>query len=462
MASENVAFSPLQINECDDEQQREALDERSTTSETLTEDTTLTNSTETMISLPQTVIAVIKCALGAGSFILPRAFATSGILFSCFGTMLIGIICGLTLYMLSACEAELREKHNVSEKQRLSYPDLGSLTFPSMQFSIGNNKVNIMSTLILSGIIFTSIGVSAVYMTFIISVLMEVFGSRGVNISKEEIAIIIFPIILSLLWIQDYRLLATLCAVGNTSVFAGYLVVITYGIQHPEINGSALLIVENRYPKDILGFFGNMSFLFAIHIVMLPILQKMKQKSDAAKVIVISYSLITAVNITFATISVILFYNSTCPIGSHYLGPCDNILSNVANGVTLIFIKVFICIDLLFTIPMVMSAARGIMEDSAIVYLFSDVDFYKIKVFRFLFRGVLGTVSMVFALNSSNISDVVNLVGGLICSLAGYIFPPVIFLKLMWIKISWTSRLVTVLIFFFGLVVLISTMILIF
>lgn len=445
-AVQEFAFSPLQIAECDEDQ----IETHDGGGDSVIQiSSAAAVAIENTLSSSQAVIAVVKCALGAGSFILPRTFAYSGVIFSCLGTITIGVTCSFTLYMLSTCELELRERYHIPNNRYLTYPDLGSLSFPNAQLAIGSRHINMIGCLILSGIIFTSIGVSAVYITFIHTVALEVLLSRGIDVSKEEILFVVFPIVLSLLWINDNRLLATLCAVGNISVFAGYAVVIIYGLQHTQMNGSLSEVMEVAPPRAVSSFFSSISFLFAIHVVMLPIVQKMKVKRDAPKVISISYTIITFVNIFFAVLAVVLYFHDNSG-----KGPCDNILLNVSNGTTLAAIKGFICVDLLFTIPMVMSAAREILEENVMTHFNISLENSKRHKFRFLFRTLLGTTSLIFSLHSSNISPIINMVGGLVCSLAGYIFPPAIYLKVMWSNLEWLQRIACFLIICFGFILI--------
>ena len=52
----------------------------------------------------QASVNLVKCAIGAGSFSLPYAFAQGGLLFSFVGTILLGAISAYTVTMLAQCE----------------------------------------------------------------------------------------------------------------------------------------------------------------------------------------------------------------------------------------------------------------------------------------------------------------------------------------------------------------------
>jgi amino acid permease len=447
-----VAFSPLQVADSDRE------DESSRISDVLASGDE--QGPHDGLSSTETIIAIVKCALGAGSFTLPHAFMNGGLVFSCIGTVFIGTISGITLHMLAICESEIHQKFELLKNRSLTYSDLAAYAFPKLYVTMcGGVQINALSFLTLCGIIFTSIGVSAVYMSFIITVTGEILASRGVHVTSGSIALIISPFILGLLWLQDYKLLARLSAFGNISVFAGCFAVIIYGLQHPKLNGSPYIVFTTLKPTDSSSFFGSVSFLFAIHVVMLPILQKMRFRSHVKEIIRNSYFLITSANIIFAVSALILFFNAYCMnsegIQDEASGPCGNILDNLSNGPTLVTIKIFICIDLLLTIPLVMSAAREILEEN-IISCFALSSHMRIVSFRYLFRTFLCTVSILFALNVSGFSQIVSKVGGIICSFAGYILPPSIYLKTMWNKLTIFEKIISLLIIAFGSALLAS------
>ena len=60
-----------------------------------------------------TVVTIIKCAIGAGSFTLPKAFQIGGLWISFFLTLLLGYLCSYTLQLLVICERTIYLKiHN--------------------------------------------------------------------------------------------------------------------------------------------------------------------------------------------------------------------------------------------------------------------------------------------------------------------------------------------------------------
>lgn len=159
---------------------------------------------------------------------------------------------------------------------------------------------------------------------------------------------------------------------------------------------------------------------------MLPILQKMENKSNVGHVIRTSYTVITAINIAFASIALILYINSVC-VGegnneynentdstfNNWRGPCSNILGNVSNGNYLIVIKLFICTDLLFTVPLVMSASREKIED-VLEDVFGNIFIVgngNINIVNYALRISLTVLVVFFALQVPDLSSEINVVG---------------------------------------------------
>ena len=89
--------------------------------------------------------------------------------------------------------------------------------------------------------------------------------------------------------------------------------------------------------------------------------------------IVKSYVFITFFNAIFGAVGFLLFASAECrtdAVGSHdsslSMGPCDNILSNISSGSLLDAVKILVCIDLLFTMPIVLAASRVLVEGNII------------------------------------------------------------------------------------------------
>jgi hypothetical protein len=133
----------------------------------------------------------------------------------------------------------------------------------------------------------------------------------------------------------------------------------------------------------LLYYFGTTSFLFAIHAVILPILRgTLNDQNNDIFVISTLYTSITIANTFFGALGYILFSveglscpasifpaslqeSKSTPLHPINRGPCPSILSNIHQGTMFLSVaKLFICIDLLFTIPLIVGASRQILDKS--------------------------------------------------------------------------------------------------
>jgi hypothetical protein len=364
--------------------------------------------------------------------------------------------------MLAKSEEKILEtyKPKLEKETHISYPAMGAYAFPSLNFKINSVNFNIFSICILVGIIFTSIGVSSIYMIFISSVISDLLFNRfQILISDKVVLTISFPLILFLIFLSDYKMLAKLSLVGNLSVLSGCFAVLIYGFITPNINSSEISTFNKNTIVNIPAFFANTSFLFAIHVVMLPILQKMKTKSHIKGVITVSYSIISLFNFIFAAIASYLYAKSVCNYNNREIsGPCENILNNIPNGNLLLSIKVFICIDLLFTIPLVFSAAKELLESSILSYILinygNSVSKFYVSSTIYLARILLSLIPFFLAIIVPNLSQMVNLVGGVVCSFTGYIIPPILYLKFFWGELSISQKNLCCIVLCFGNILL--------
>ena len=127
-----------------------------------------------------------------------------------------------------------------------------------------------------------------------------------------------------------------------------------------------------------------------------------------------SYAVITLGNVAFGGICYALFTDRTAP----------NVLQNLQSGsVGVTVIQLLLCVDLLFTIPMVLAAGRELCEGYA---LSSTLGAIHEGLTRTLTRLVL--VLLIFGLADAipSFGDVVSLIGGFSNSLLGLILPPLL------------------------------------
>jgi amino acid permease len=372
--------------------------------------------TQASLSTRGAMLTIIKCAIGAGSFSLPRAFMDGGVYISFLTTIFLGILSGYTLLLLvdsstissllTQCSIENKKDNSIElsaitnqtrptflsfnykpleERSRIepiiapevsnkihcsTYPEMGAVAFPEVTFTFRGSKYNLAYIIITVGILLTSLGVCAAYVDFIAGTLPEVVRgwsqNKNIFLTIDNTPWIIMPIILGFSFLRTMKVLTYTSFFGNLLVLIGCFVVLVLGIihYHKSVTMDHNFVEWQTLPRYV----GGNTFLFAIHVVILPLMQQMenqngnKNKRDAISG---SYIFITTFNAIFGSVGFLLFASSTCTNdqATPYAGPCDNILSSISGGSLLDFVKILVSIDLLFTIPLILAASRAVIED---------------------------------------------------------------------------------------------------
>ena len=358
-------------------------------------------------------MTIIKCAIGAGSFSLPRAFMDGGVYLSFFFTLFLGLLSAYTVEVLmdasegaatlkrqqakravaatDSCDGdrnpgakftytaiientsgpssatEIRDTP-IKVETHLTYPEVGAVAFPELQISILGTKCNVAYLVISLGIMLTSLGVSAAYVDFISDTLPDVLRNctdcKLTFLTRSRTPWFIMPIILGLSFLRTFKVLTYTSVIGNVAVFSGCIGVIIYGYLFYRND----VTLDHNFVewKTLPRYVGGNTFLFAIHVVILPIMQQIDgSDGNGMKKHVIgnSFFFITLFNAIFGVTGFLLFASSECKnVHNAYLGPCDNILSNMSGGYALDVIRILVCIDLLFTVPLILAASRVLIE----------------------------------------------------------------------------------------------------
>ena len=383
----------------------------------------------------QVTINLIKCAVGAGSFSLPAAWRIAGFWAALGLTVALGTLAASTACMLVACERRMSREAG----RRLTYPELLLFTFPGKQGAI-------FHAIAVGGITFTSVGVCVAYVDFIVDVLTALL-----QYSQFEVMMLLFPCVLGLALMRSFRYLAFTSILGDVAVLAGLIGTVSFGVAQ----GASFTPPGSLPAVHVAGLpqaAGNIAFLFLIHAVILPIAQSMRSGSppptpcatshghdDAvrtrsvgsvgihgdsgeeappvasfATVAWSAYTVITLGNVAFGGICFALFADRTAP----------NVLQNLQSGSSgVVAIQLLLCVDLLFTIPMVLAAGREICEGYT---MSSQLGALHETITRTLTR--LALVLLIFGVAGAipSFGDVVALIGGLSNSLLGLILPPIL------------------------------------
>lgn len=421
------------------------------------------------IHTPHVIINLVKCAVGAGSFSLPDAFVKTGLLAGIVGLILFGTVGGYTMTLLADAEKaaiellqcrrrEAAEKGDSNDNEgdeavpiassalevlegeapvtRLTYPELVEVLFPTMRLC----GRHILADIVYMAIILTSIGVCVAYVLFILSTLKDAFG-----VDVDLTLLVLFIPILGLALLRSFYYLAYTSVLGDVAVVAGIVGTIWAGLSEGrelQWPTDAPAVNTNWESGDLLRGLATISFLFLVHILTLPMAQSLhrdlEEPAGFRKVVAVSYNFITVLNLGFAMLCVCIF---------EWKDIQNPVTGNLKNGIPVQIVKVLLCLDLLFTVPMVLSVGREIIENSVLNCLPQSApsdrpqssgstarpyeEAARNGVRLLLVLVVCGVAWLAASQSGVNkaFGNVLDLLGGFTNCLVGLVIPPIVYWK---------------------------------
>jgi hypothetical protein len=253
---------------------------------------------------------------------------------------------------------------------------------------------------------------------------------------------------LALVMLRDLVFLSFTALLGDVAVTVALIAVVAYGATTKHVVWTVPLVNLRQLARCV----GSVCFLFAIHIVVLPILNAMAAPERYARVTRRAFSFITALNACFGAVAYLLFAGDVAnPVTDNLDG------GSRAAKLTLGAVKLLLCVDLLFTVPFVFAAGREIVERATLEMLprcaagrarFRSPETHARNAVRVALLGA------VFAIRFGVpcFGDLVDLIGGVVNAVMGFVLPPAIALKLF--PMSWAARAAHLAIILFGLAAL--------
>lgn len=328
-----------------------------------------------------------------------------------------GVLAAYTIQSLSRSKAIASAERGA--KTVTSYVELA-------ESALGKSAANLVFTLTLCA----SIGVCSTYLVFIgqtleslscdatsQNIIRQIFPDVSKLTWEVGVAVILFPLSL----VRDYSVFAFTSALGVFAVLGGILVTLASGIFVDPGGGLAVAIeaVKNlrMWPESLAdafgGSFGTIAYLFCVNFLSFPIMNSMKEPEKFGGAVGWAVFVVWIVNVIFAILCLGFYGDATQ----------DLVLANLDNGPYLSALKLLLCIDLLFTFPIVFSSGRQILENAVIGA--ENVESEEASVPRAAI--VAGAVSACFGLAQiGGFGAVANLVGGVAQGTLAFIVPPAI------------------------------------
>jgi len=323
-------------------------------------------STSTSIALPrgtQTKLSATtnlgKCICGAGSFALPHVFLKEGVI-------------GGTLAMTICAFLAMNTMQSINKSRFLAVEDEPLMSPPTSyveltKLALGERTSKVVFSLTLAA----SLGVCSTYIVFVgqtlASLSADAMSGNIVHIVAPNIdettwemitAATVFPLSL----VRNYGVFAFTSALGVSAVLGGIFVTLAYGVIVDPGGGimealsavSELQMWPDSFSDAFGGSFGTIAYLFCVNFLTFPIINSMKDaRNDYDGAVSSAVAVIWTVNALFAIICLGFYGEETQ----------DLVLQNLDNGPYLSALKILLCVDLLFTFPVVFSSGRQILEN---------------------------------------------------------------------------------------------------
>lgn len=370
-------------------------------------------------------INLCKCICGAGSFALPYVFLKEGVI----GGTLLMLFCG---YLAAFTMKSLNQSRTLISMDEgippTSYVELTDITLGTMA-----------SRAVFALTLAASLGVCSTYLVFIGQTLASLSGdvhSNNVvralapNIDSSTWELIAATIVLPLSLMRNYGVFAFTSALGVVAVLGGMIATVAYGVFVDPGGGFVEAIAtacqSKMWPDSFQdafgGSFGTIAYLFCINFLTFPIINSMRSPAeDFDEAVNMSVMGVWIVNVVFAVLCLGFYGDET-----H-----DLILRNLGNSIYLSALKILLCVDLLFTFPVVFSSGRQILENALIPRenpKYTKLDREDSLSVVFL-RVIITTVAVTTCLGLSHLGGfgvVANLVGGVAQGSLAFVLPPMI------------------------------------
>ncbi|GAB5372498.1 hypothetical protein AAMO2058_001670900 [Amorphochlora amoebiformis] len=317
---------------------------------------------------------MVKCAVGAGSFTFPFALTQTGSVCGIIGIIVFSVMAALTMKLLADSEKFFvvrKAKARSAQFIPSGAPKIPRLTLPGVIRAAFPNAIlfgrNIAVGSIYVLVVLTSMGIAIAYTLFITSTLTHAFDvSTNFVLSFLTIPVVILSMM------QSFQSLAFTSILGDVAVTAGLVGTIWGGLAAGRTASwpSNVPLFNYAAGGDVPRGLATLSFMFNIQMVCLPMAQSLKDDLARPKifrrVVDVSYAFIASLNMGFAIVCLLIFHDDQDGIQ-------NPIIKNLNTGAPLQAIRVLLCLDLLFTVPMLLAVGREVLENSVLSLLGSEL-----------------------------------------------------------------------------------------
>jgi len=349
------------------------------------------------ISEAAAVANVVKSILGAGCFALPWAFANTGTVFTTVYMALAAVLCVYCIALMQRARKVAVAANPELLPMTSSYAGLATATL-----GVAGGRFTEATVLV------CIFGICSAFLVFVAATMATILTPPVVAqaVSQNTLVWYITPLMVALGWIRNMAGVSIISMLGNISVVTGMLAVAAYALQLPPQLAAVPTVNFARFGQA----FGSVAFLFFVHFTLPPIEASMKNPDR----------FLSAASTGF-TISMI-FGSLFGLIGAIYFGPnvSSVVIAMLQGQGIVIAVKLLLCLNLLCTFPVVVSAAFQILEKLLKEATGKDLSNPVVYTLRTLFVVLAAAV----AVGVPSFGKLLGLVGGVTCSVLTMVFPP--------------------------------------
>jgi amino acid permease len=219
------------------------------------------------------------------------------------------------------------------------------------------------------------------------------------------------PIVLMFTVLGRLDILAYTSALGNVAVAAGICAVLVDSAATPR--SKPITPVPAASAAGLGSFAGSTSFLFAIHIIALPVIEGVS-KARRRLAVNAAFAIVTLVNLAFAMAVVAL-------AGA---GVSSNVVDDLGQGGALLAVKLLLVVDLVATMPVVLLAAVKVAERALRLSTWPRYA----SLAALAVRSLAVATSFAIAFAVPDFGKLVSIVGGVVSCGMGFVLPPLLFI----------------------------------
>lgn len=375
------------------------------------------------------VATIIKAFIGSGVLFLPKAFENGGWLFSTLVMVFMAVLTQITIMRLVEC------------RQRV----VGSYSFVGFKAYGRKAQVAVDICLILS-----QAGFCCVYIAFIARNVLQLLNVNSCWVQGDYLWVLILiqlPILTPLTWIRKIQTFGWTSLTANVFIACGLLGILIYsGVEWKE--STATMDVTMYNSKSFPLFLGTAVYAYEGIGMVVPIYDSLSIQGQRRFPFTLTLTLLVIAGVYIIVGLVPYLYVS----GIQHAVLQDAITLNLPRVWWTYVILAAYCVALVFSYPLMLFPAVKILERGVASYLWNAASDEKWK--RNMFRtAIVAATLLVSYLGSSQLTNLVSLVGCFCCTPLAFIFPALFHYRL--VGGSLCMRLSNIVIAIFGIAVFI-------